>query len=215
MTPAHATSTKFSIMLDPAGDAKNTGRKLDDSFERGVTLQCAEKLKELLEKQHPHIRVVLTRFPGESLQPLQNANFANRLGTDLYVNINFYHETATKPNLFLYTFSYDETPVSQSLGAGWFVAQMPPTSFCAYDKAHLTSSATTKNWAQTMSKALDTDTYKRQFTLHGPFHLPFKPLIGIKAPAVAFEIGLKSKDDWTAYVNVLAEALNPIILAAR
>ena len=66
-------------MLDPAGDAQNPGRTIDDNFERGITLQFAEKLKEMLQEKFPTIRVVLSRTPGESLQPLQNANFANRL----------------------------------------------------------------------------------------------------------------------------------------
>src|SRR5579859_5868722 len=70
----------FSIMLDPAGDAQITGRIIDDSYERGITLQLCEDIKKQLEADHPkNTRIVLTRFPGETIDPLQNANFANRL----------------------------------------------------------------------------------------------------------------------------------------
>ena len=71
-------------MLDPAGDAQYPGRIIDDSFERGITLQCVEELQRAITRQFPHVRVVLTRFPGETCQPLQNAHFANRLDVDLY-----------------------------------------------------------------------------------------------------------------------------------
>lgn len=39
----------FTLMIDPAGDAKHAGRVIEDSFERGITLQCAEKLKKMLK----------------------------------------------------------------------------------------------------------------------------------------------------------------------
>jgi len=93
------TQKEIIIMLDPAGDAQYAGRRIDDSFERGLTLRCAEQLKQRLEQLFPQIHVVLTRLPGETVQPLQNANFANRLSVDLYLSIHFYHETATKPEL--------------------------------------------------------------------------------------------------------------------
>ena len=75
----YARKTKpFSIMLDPAGDAQTTGRIIDDNYERGVTLQLCEDIKKQLEAEQPkNTRIVLTRFPGETIDPLQNANFAN------------------------------------------------------------------------------------------------------------------------------------------
>ena len=39
-------SKKFTIMLDPSGDAKHTGRIINKTFERGISLQCAEVLKK-------------------------------------------------------------------------------------------------------------------------------------------------------------------------
>src|SRR5579872_1728748 len=71
--------TPFTIMLDPAGDAQYPGRIIDDCFERGITLQLAEQLSTVIAQRFPSIRVVITRQPGETRQPLQHANFANRL----------------------------------------------------------------------------------------------------------------------------------------
>src|SRR3972149_4092399 len=77
----------FTIMIDPAGDAKRAGRMLEDNFERGITLSCANCLKHDLEKKYTNVRVILSRFPGETLESMQNANFANRLQVDFYISI--------------------------------------------------------------------------------------------------------------------------------
>ncbi len=43
-----APREQFTIMIDPAGDAKHTGRLIGDTLERGISLQCAEQLKTAL-----------------------------------------------------------------------------------------------------------------------------------------------------------------------
>src|SRR5579872_3367872 len=83
-----ADHRKVTIMLDPAGDARETGRIIEDSLERAVTIQFAQQLRDVLTSQLPNSTVIITRTPGEELQPLQQANFANRLPVDLYLNIN-------------------------------------------------------------------------------------------------------------------------------
>ena len=101
------SSTRNALsFIDPSGDAKRTGRQIGDNFERGLTLQCAEKIKELVEQLAPHIKIIITRMPGDVVYDLQNASLSNRLNADLYINLNFYHCHETKPTLFLYQFSY-------------------------------------------------------------------------------------------------------------
>jgi N-acetylmuramoyl-L-alanine amidase len=197
-TTAH---TKFSIMLDPAGDAQHTGRKLDDNFERGVTLQCADALKKVLESRYPTVRIVLTRFPGETVSYLQNANFANRLSVDLYININFYQEHAVKPQLYIYCFSYGDE----------FLQKQADLCFCPFDRAYLSNHVITTAWANKIKHAFESGPYNTQFDIKGVFKVPFKPLLGLKAPAIAIEAGLKNKDDWQLYVLAVADSLAPII----
>lgn len=192
----------ITIMLDPAGDAKHTGRTLQGSFERGITLQCTEHLKHELEEQFPNIRVVLTRFPGEAVEPLQNANFANRLNVDFYLSIHFYQEQGTKPELTLYSFSYGDDFVTQKID---------DISLIPFDNAHLTNKEKTQKFAIQMKDILHRDTYTKWFTVKGLFKLPFKPLIGIKAPALAIEISLKQDNDWINYIKPLTDSLKPII----
>lgn len=192
----------FFIMIDPAGDAKHIGRKIDDSFERGITLQCAEALKTTLEERYS-IRVVLTRFPGEALEPLQNANFANRLKVDLYLNLHCYQESNSRPQLFIYRCSQGNEFVTKTSELAWH----------PYDQAHQINSKTTRIWAHTIHKNLDN--YKNLFDCRGIFAVPFKPLLGITAPALALEIGIKKSADWRMIVEPLVASLHPIIQSAH
>lgn len=187
----------FSLMLDPAGDAKNTGRIVNDNFERGITLQCAEQLKKTIETLMPSIRVILTRFPGESVEPLQNANFANRLNIDLYISINFYQETETKPHFYLYYVSYNDH----------FITRSYDLSFYPYDQAHRIHNKKTDRIAKTFSESLSEKKYTRLYDFKGSFGIPFKPLVGIISPAIAFEIGLKKSSDWQEYVQPIAQSI--------
>jgi len=191
----------FTIMLDPAGDAQHAGRLIDDSLERGITLQFAEKLKQELEKRYDGIRVVLTRFAGETLQHLQNANFANRLDVDFYLSIHFYKEKEIKPQMFLYTFSYNDD----------FITRKSDLFFCPYDQAHLINKNTTKIWADRIKNVFLQDEYKKLFDLQGLFRLPFKPLIAVKAPAIGIELGLRQKDEWANYVDSFVYGIGEII----
>ena len=208
VTITHPKPSKiFTIMLEPAGDAKHAGREIDDCFERGITLQFAEKLKKVLEEVYPGIRVILSRFPGESLEPLQNANFANRLNIDFYLSIHFFQETANKPKLYLYQFVYKDTD---------FWSRTPDQlCFTPYDLTHRHYASVSKNYANQMLKVLQQSTYKKYFECEGshalPFALPFKPLIGIAAPALAIEASIRMKRDWTTMVEPLAQSLHPII----
>ena len=193
----------FSLMLDPSGDIKNTGRKIDDCFERGLTLQCAEKLKIILEERYPTIRVVLTRFAGETVAPFQNAHFANRLDVDLYISIHFYHEAATQPqsSLYIYTFAYgNEGALSSS-----------DTAFYSIDKAHWQRYSTTRSWAHSLFTHFQETTENKLFYCKGIHSLPFKPLMGIKAPAIGLELGLKDTSSWHDYVDIIAQGIGTLI----
>ncbi|MBN1549148.1 N-acetylmuramoyl-L-alanine amidase [Candidatus Babeliales bacterium] len=193
----------FSIMLDPAGDAQNTGRIVGDSFERGITLQFAEALKHELEATYQSIRVILSRVPGETIEPLQNANFANRLNVDLYLSIHFYEDVKEHPQMYLYYFIYN--PVTDR----WNTTRR--LSFYPYDQAHLISIKTTQSWAQTLFNNLNQQKYKKLFTMHEIAGLPFKPLIGVRAPALALEASLKSKRDWSIYLEPIVASLGPLL----
>ncbi|MDR3646269.1 MAG: N-acetylmuramoyl-L-alanine amidase [Candidatus Babeliales bacterium] len=188
----------FTIMLDPAGDAKDAGRTLNDSFERGITLQFAQELKKSIEANYQNVRVILTRVPGETLEFLQNANFANRLDVDFYLSIHFYKETDVRPKLYLY--HYLNEP---------FYMQLPSNiSFINYNNAHLINVNKTLDYTNKMKQILEKN---NQFDFKYLLGIPFKPLVGIKAPAIALEAGLKNSNDYKNFVEPVLLALQPIL----
>lgn len=185
----------YSIMIDPAGDAKQTGRIIEDTFERAITLHIAEALKKALEQQFL-CSVVITRSPGEIVYPLQNANFANRLSIDLFLSIHCYRSPHEKLSLYLYHFSYGEP----------FVTQPNKDASLPYDKAHLFQYDITKKHAQTITQLLQ-QSYAHQFQTHGPYRLPMHSLLGITAPAIALEFFLPEKNDWQPLIQPLAQSI--------
>lgn len=194
----------FTIMIDPAGDAKHTGRLIGNTFERGISLQCAEQLKTILtQKFKNNIRVVLTRVPGETIQPLQNAAFANRLGANLYLRIDFYYEPETPAHVTVY--HYIEHPVTDV----WH----KPQDLCFYqvNQAHLSHLKLTQSWGAILLDVLQDKNISKFFQPRGLFGVPFTPLVGIKAPALAVEVGLKNKEDWQLIINPLVTAIERMI----
>jgi N-acetylmuramoyl-L-alanine amidase len=189
---------QITIMLNPAGDAHYAGRTIDGTFERGITLQCCEYLKKILEYELSNTRIVLTRIPGETIEPLQNASFSNRLNADLYISIHFYEKKSGRPDLFLYQFSYNATT------DGW--QSNSELQFVPYHKAYLLNYPTTKiiiDQIHTLFK----EQFRQQFDTHSPQGIPFTPLLGITAPAIGIEMSIAKSDEWQHFIPALKQAL--------
>lgn len=195
-SPEH--KRRVTIMINPAGDAQHTGRKVDDGFERSVTLQLAQEIKNRIEQSFDHVTVILTRSPGQTIAPLQNASFANRMQVDFFLSIHCYQEHETKPTLYLYQFSYGDT----------FITKQFDLAFTQYDQAHLMHAATSALYGTLMQEAL---AQSAAIIIKGPFKIPCKPLIGVQAPALALELGIINKESWLDYVQPLCDGLTVLI----
>jgi|GEM_PF-544790 len=189
----------FTIMLDPAGDAQHTGRIIEDSFERGITLQCAQALKTALEAQHHALRVVLTRVPGEAVESLQNAAFANRLQADLYVHLGFYQTNSPVPELNIYYYTTNPAP-------HFWQRKTEPLQFIPYHQAHLAKIKLSKGATFLAAHTLQ-NTKPLAATVRHFSGIPFRPLVGIAAPACALEIGVQKKHDWQPLIAPLAKSI--------
>lgn len=191
-----------TVILDPSGDAKRTGRRIGDNFERGLTLQCAEKIKEYIEQHARYITVIISRMPGDTVYDLQNASLSNRLHADLFVNLNFYQSAETKPTLFLYQFSY---------GNDFATNYQQGLALRSYDEAYIINKHITDQYVHTIKQFLLQARYQSLFSVAGGYHLPIKPLVGIIAPSITIEAGLKNKEAWLQYVEPLALAIIEVL----
>lgn len=195
------TKRPFTIMLNPSGDTKDTGRDLNYSFERGITLQFCQELKKNVENNYKFVRVILTRVPGETIEQMQNANFSNRLDADFFLSIHFYKENAVLPRIFL--FNYINKPLI-------CLPKIEDLYFYQYDDAYLININTTIKYGNKIKNSFTQYEYKNKFDFKGFFSIPFKPLIGIKAPSIGLEIGLK-KIEWDTYLKPILQSIEEII----
>lgn len=189
---------KFTLMLDPAGDSEHAGRILQDCYERGATLQFCNQLKSSIE-QCLDIRVIITRAPGEPpSEPLQNANFCNRLSTDLYLSVHFYNEKDIIPKIWIYYFK-NETVLGNSL--------KKTLVFYPYDKVWTINFSASKNYALLFESYFKKNP-EHKYDVMTPKAIPFKPLIGISVPSLAFEIGLKNSQDSEKLIKSIVECMS-------
>jgi len=193
----------FTIVLNPAGDAQYTGRVIDGTFERGITLQFVEYLQRTLEHHSSSIRVVITRTPRESLDRLEKASFANRLKADLYISIHFFQKKDHLPTCNLYYFCKNK------LTDSWQTSQ-PKLNFLPYNCSHLKHFPFTKSLAKKSAEFMQ-EKYSNVFETHNPLGIPFAPLLGVQSPALAFEVSLNHKNEWKTLVTPFVATIEHMI----
>lgn len=192
----------FVLMLEPAGDAQHAGRPLQDTFERGITLQICKHLKKNIEMQNIGVQVILAHHEGERIEPLQHAQIANRMAVDLYVSMHCHAHELSSPHIALYAFKRDQS-VNQV-----YDNQL---SFVPYDLAYLFSETQTHRYAAIFHQVL-LDKAHKKYTVSSLYALPFKPLVGIQSSAFAIELGLNQKNEWMMFINPLIQAFMAMII---
>ncbi len=199
----HITAKQPIIMIDPAGHAKDTGRKLSQSYERAETYACAEALKTALEARY-NTQVVLSRTPGKEIVPLQHASFANRFNVDLFIRLQFYKKNTEKPKIYIHHLVYD--PLID------FIQRTPGQyTFIPVQQAHFQNIEFTENIAKTIQSHLSQTHHQKLFDCHTIMGLPIKPLIGIIAPAIMFDIGIHDDQQWQLLIDPIVESLASVI----
>lgn len=195
---------RHTIMIDPAGNAKNPGRTLHKNYARSETFRCAQALKHALEERHKDLTVLLTRDIGDALVPLQIASYANRANLDLFFHIDFHTQSEAKTTLQPLYFVAD--PLLDFAPTPRGTAAIIP--LC---KAHTQSINTSKIATTTLKQRLEASPEGLMLSINTPKGLPFKPLFGIQAPSIALDIGLATDDQWTSLIKPLVDAIGHIL----
>lgn len=187
-------------MLEPAGSSHYPGRIIGNSFESALTLHYAQELKKYIDEQLKNtVHIVLSRFPGERIEYLHNAQFSNRLGVDLYISIHFFEKAEEHPHLFIYYFALH--PVTDF----WYT-DVQQLAFIKPECAHKKNIALTKKYCSKLYELLDQSLNKRVI-IKKPIAFPFKPLYGIIAPAFAIEAQIDPIHAYHVYIKPLGDAL--------
>jgi N-acetylmuramoyl-L-alanine amidase len=195
---------RITIVLDPAGDAHNVGRIIDDAFERSLTYLCIQSLKQLLEKNNSILRVLITKSAGQAIESFYNANFANQLNTDIYITISCYQLHEKYNTIDIYYVLYN--PITD-----FWHKKSSQLGFIPFDQAYLNNLTKTAHYAKIISDTLKAAGRTHNFLCSSPCGIPYKPLGGIMAPAIALELGISTKDSWSQLVPSIEQALTAIV----
>ncbi len=193
--------SSYTIMLDPAGDAKHTGRLIGDHFERGLTLQCAQYIKATLEDTFNNIEVLMTRFPGQTIAPLQNATFANHMA-DLYISLHCCSQPTSHNSVSFYYYCADPTALAKK--------QSKKITFIPVEQVHQQATALSQNYAHAMYHACNPQE-NASYTAHAPLGILFLPLKGILCPSFALELALKNPQDISFFAQVVVNGIATLI----
>ncbi len=138
------------------------------------------------------------RTPTETIGPFQNAQFANKLGIDLYVHICSV-KTPSASSITLYQYSYNQKIILKKGSLGFY----------PYDEISLLHEQQTAEWAHMITKNL---LNQKQIAVFGVYKMPFKPLMGVNAPAFAIEVGIHSMDDMSTLIDQLSHTFTQFLL---
>lgn len=186
------------IVIHPAGSIHNPGRSIAATFERGLTLQCAQLLQEALEKQpsaQQHNCIVhISNKAGQSMTNLEYAQYINQLVPDICITLNMYADASTIAPIAL--FYYSNSALSP-------LQQKQQNLFTPLERTHEQFYHQSKGYAHTLYEKLLTSTICIPIN---PIACPYAPLIGIAVPAIGIEIGVH-ENNWQLCIDPLADAL--------
>lgn len=191
---------KYTVLLDPAGDAQHTGRSIEQQYERTVTFQLAQAIKKDLEKTSSDLLVLFTRLPGEQAHQLEKASLANQLMIDLYISLSCYQTNRLKPQIHLYYYSTGQQTS----------ATMEPLHCIPLHKAHMAQEQKTKQIGEYMQTVIANTPLQRYCDVHRPIGFPCKPCKGITAPHLCLELGLKHQNDLVEITDLLTQVVRQL-----
>ncbi len=190
---------KKVILIHPDGHPGQPGRKLFRGSEHTITKNIAEYLCEQLNQRSTCI-AVQTRTKAETFHTLQQASFANRLNTDLFISIHAYKEESMQPTITLYHLLCD--PITDLSKRAF-----DPHAFVPVHMAHTKNIGSAQKISRLLAESLQHEKYSKKFQIAGPFGIPFKPLVGILAPAIAIEFGLGKEVNLSPLLDPIIDAL--------
>ncbi|MBI2344606.1 N-acetylmuramoyl-L-alanine amidase [Candidatus Dependentiae bacterium] len=193
----------ITIMIDPLGDAKYTGCEIEDTFERSLTLQCAQRLKQIIEETFSNTKVVITRNAGDTIQQLQNASYANRINPDLYICLSFYHQKSIPGHIAIFYYLENSIDTQHAYN---------PLHFYHVSQAYLKNVASSKQFALKAAAVLKQKSINPHFLCIGTFGIPCMPLFGIQPPALFIQAGLAHKNNWKYLIDPIIEVINTSLM---
>jgi len=189
---------RYTIVMHPAGDRNKTGRVIAREFERKLTRQLAEEIKQHLESSR-QFTVVITHDIGQQIEQEESASRANRLCADAYIHLNCFESKKILPEIICYFPLYNPA-------TDFWHKKRDPLSLQPIDKAYLNNINASLALCTTISENLKILGDQR-YIIHKPYGVPLTPLIGIQTPSCVIECGIQKPEHITEIASIIARAL--------
>ena len=183
-----------TVIINPAGDSKRTGRIIGHEFERTLTLDAALSMVESLRRSP--MNVLLTRTFGETVDSLHVMHMVNQRPTDLFIDLRCYETTQRVPEISVYYYAAQpETDFWQK--------KSPQLALVPINRTYLKHVALSRSYATAVSSHL-AQVLGAHAIVHAPQGLPLTPLVGITQPSIVIECGVVKKEDFVALSQELS-----------
>lgn len=184
-----------TIIINPAGDYQQTGRIIDESFERTITRTMATMISSALSPEH---YCILYPKGTTILSPWSIAQYSNTSSADLLLALRCYKTDHDRMHLHIGYCLFNQTD-------SW-KHQFNPLFCLSYDQAHIPSLVTTQQMAHQLSTRLATKEFL-PFLNTALISAPLIPLVGCSKPALLLEFGLVNDKDWKKTFELIVPAL--------
>ncbi|HBS48461.1 TPA: hypothetical protein DEO28_02245 [Candidatus Dependentiae bacterium] len=196
---AQNSDSEKLVMINPAGDANNPGRKIGFSNERNISFQLADKIKNSISSNYK-VKSVLTREPREVVYPLQIASFANRFNTNFFISLHIFPQENPKPSIYIYYQLYNPMVDLATHKFNNF-------EFISIYQAHFANIRNSIALATKMENTLRSSQFNKLLDVYGPYGLPLVPLLGIQSSSVLIEAGISDENDLPRIIQPIVESL--------
>ncbi len=194
----HQNKQKYTLVIHPAGDKNKTGRVIAREFERKLTRQLAQEIKQMLESSG-QFTVAITHDIGQQIEQEESASRANRLCADAYIHLNCFESKKILPEIICYFPLYNPA-------TDFWHKKRDPLSLQPIDKAYLTNINVSLALCKTITENLKIIGDQR-YIIHRPYGLPLTPLIGVQTPSCVIECGIQKPEHITEIASIIARAL--------
>lgn len=190
-----------TIVLDPGHGGEQEGAVgVAKVQEKQLTLELAYELREAIERRHPDVRVVLTRYWDREVDLYERTRWANHIDADLFISLH-YNAAPHDKAIGFETYFLSEDVIAETAEPGDRRKQKgtPPQkgAWRALDRARVKAAKTARapmlpphERSKTFAALVQQELGQRiESTNRGVKHANFAVLRGAMMPAIVVESG--------------------------
>lgn len=191
----------INLIIDPANPPLG-GRIIGDNFERNLAFNLAQEIKNRLSN-NSNLNITLTRQAGEDISPDEAISFANKLDSDLYINLNICPKESSKDLSKIYIYYFSLNPMQDK-----FLRKFKTIEIIDKNDIYLKYINKTINIADDIYKNLNINSSK--LTIEKPISAALNQLHGLNCPAISLEICISESYEIKIVAKDICDAIDKL-----